>query len=767
VPATCLWFLEHTIFQKWKSSTRDDILWLSADPGCGKSVLSRALIDEKLVSAEPVILCYFFFKDNEEQNNAATALCALLHQLLCGHEDLLQKYVAPAFKKCGDALKNDFEELWRTFVSAATDPSTGNVVCILDALDECQVANRNKLINHLEGFYSRSDSTSERGSKLKFLVTSRPYGEIELKFSALIRTVPTIRLAGEDESENISREIGIVMESKLETIAQNLDLDEDAKSSLRARLDQIPNRTYLWLHLILDEVESSLEQTGKKLRQVVDTLPQTVEEAYEKILGRCDEEKARRVLQVVLAAQRPLTLSEIDIALEIQTDLISPSRSLADLDCEGAKKRGKTIRKSCGLFISIVDSRVYLIHQTAREFLERKNQEASLLRVWKHSFSLQEAHRLLSEKCVAYLVFPEIQQYGAIADTNTTAFLDYSARHWISHVQEAGNGSTNWVSRTAKLCDVGNGSSCAWFRIYSSSYYRMRSYGQSSQTALYWAVVFGLINETRFLLDSSHKCENQESSFTNVLVEAAKNYDHGEELMTMLLDRRGADITITEAVVEAAAANYRSGKDMMTLLLDRRGADVLITEEVVKAAAANYSSGKDLMMLLLDRRGADVTITEEVVKAAAANYRSGKDIMTLLLDQRGAGVTITEEVVEAIVRLFDKDVMTLLLDRRGADVPISEEMVKAAASCKELMTLLLDQREEEAIIALVRIGADKCDIEILRARLFRVKSDGVWHYHKVKVDIFKLLEQGPSSSKATMDNRVRRGTRRSGCKVLY
>ena len=53
--------------------------------------------------------------------------------------------------------------------------------------------------------------------------------------------------------------------------------------------------------------------------------------------------------------------------------------------------------------------------------------------------------------------------------------------------------------------------------------------------------------------------------------------------MTLLLDRRGDDIPITEKVVEAAARNEK----VMTLLLDRRGDDIPITEEVVKAAARN------------------------------------------------------------------------------------------------------------------------------------------------------------------------------------
>ena len=67
---------------------------------------------------------------------------------------------------------------------------------------------------------------------------------------------------------------------------------------------------------------------------------------------------------------------------------------------------------------------------------------------------------------------------------------------------------------------------------------------------------------------------------------------------------------------------------------------------------------------LLDRRGADVQITEKVVEAAAGNWENSKDIMTLLLDRRGADVQIAKEAVKVIAKEFDQDIITLLLDRR-------------------------------------------------------------------------------------------------------
>jgi len=42
------------------------MLWVSADPGCGKSVFAKYLVDSILTITESRIICYFFFKDDFE-----------------------------------------------------------------------------------------------------------------------------------------------------------------------------------------------------------------------------------------------------------------------------------------------------------------------------------------------------------------------------------------------------------------------------------------------------------------------------------------------------------------------------------------------------------------------------------------------------------------------------------------------------------------------------------------------------------------------------
>jgi hypothetical protein len=174
VADTCTWVLNHPQYRQWQSNPYNDLLWISADPGCGKSVLSKSLIDNELRSTSTHTGCYFFFKDNEEQDNLATALCAVLHQLF-GSQPRLIRHAMTAWENNGNELTQEVDELWRIYLAAATDMEAHNVSCVLDTLDECREDDRRRLISKLANFYVNSSSSHPGRGWLKLLVTSRPY----------------------------------------------------------------------------------------------------------------------------------------------------------------------------------------------------------------------------------------------------------------------------------------------------------------------------------------------------------------------------------------------------------------------------------------------------------------------------------------------------------------------------------------------------------------------------------------------------------------
>ena len=245
----------HPKYKDWQQSPLDDLLWISADPGCGKSVLSKSLVENELKNTDTHSVCYFFFKDNEDQNSIATALCALLHQLFTS-QPILIRHAMDSYKKNGDKLGREVDELWRILTAASTDNHAHAVTCVLDALDECRTEDRRKLIRLLTNFYTQRAKSSTTNSRLKFLVTSRPYQDIESDFLDIPPDFPSIRLAGEDHNEDISEEIDLVIKVKVATAGRRLGLTPEQQTMLKGRLLEISHRTYLWLHLVVEDLES-------------------------------------------------------------------------------------------------------------------------------------------------------------------------------------------------------------------------------------------------------------------------------------------------------------------------------------------------------------------------------------------------------------------------------------------------------------------------------------------------------------------------------
>lgn len=195
----------------------------------------------------------------------------------------------------------------------------GLVICILDALDECEESDRNVLIQEIGAFYRIENET-----RLKFLITSRGYSDIRSNFGYAVTTynLRYINLKGEEESEAISKEINLVIDVEVRRIARGREppIHEKLQDRLIGRLKKEKNRTYLWLHLILNEIKTPLKTSTGELDKLITTMPSTVPGAYERILDRIpgrSRRKAKWLLHIVVSAGRPLNLIETNIAFAI------------------------------------------------------------------------------------------------------------------------------------------------------------------------------------------------------------------------------------------------------------------------------------------------------------------------------------------------------------------------------------------------------------------------------------------------------------------
>ncbi|KAL4997728.1 hypothetical protein BDV10DRAFT_194905 [Aspergillus recurvatus] len=464
VPGTCEWFTQHHQFTKWIRSGNSELLWVSADPGCGKSVLTRYLADEYLPSGGRTV-CYFFFKDDyPDQKRATNALASILRQLLIAQPHLAQDYLLDKSEAGGDQLVESFNELWSILLHATADKNAGEVVCLFDALDECLQDDQKRLIQAVESLFL--NNLGKR--KLKFLMTSRPYDHIRRNFFALEKNLPTIHLSGENEEniEKISSEIDLVIKERVRDIGERNSLRQNECDFLSNQLTSIPNRTYLWVTLAMDVVENTPGFSRGDVRRMIHELPENVDAAYTRILDRSpDHNKARLLLHIVTAAERPLRLEEVSLAMAFKAD----DQSIDDIRDEIQTDDERTkimVRNLCGLFLVVIDRRVYLLHQTAKEFLvknshgpARADTEAS---AWKHSLHPAKSHYILAGICTLYLI--KVATYNLFP-----GFMDYAASNWATHFRRASVSREDTIARHAHtLCQTQTKLYEAWTRIYAS-----------------------------------------------------------------------------------------------------------------------------------------------------------------------------------------------------------------------------------------------------------------------------------------------------------
>ena len=425
-------------------------------------------------SDEEDIICYFFFKDDADSNRSATnALASIIHQIFSQDSSLL-RHALPLYRANGTKLGQIFEPLWKIFHSVVTESPNRKITILLDALDECEEKTRNLLVPKFAELFS-----SPTGCFLKLLVTSRPSTAIGVQIWHGNIDPTSIQLTGENEPEMeaIRVEIDLVVREKIKQfhgLRLFRRINDSAHEVLSERLKTVENRTYLWIALIFPELEKCAGFSEKKLLAVIQNLPKTVHDAYEGILSRStDLKRARRLLSIVLGARRPLTLDEMNIALAINDG----SRSTDQLDLEPSSSFSTTLRDLCGLFVSIRHSKIYLIHQTAKDFLLRSEETMvdSSPSLWHSSLESKTCKHIMWSTCITYLSFLDFEvspfrsaglPWGILREATRQyleqhAFLQYAVDFWASY------DITSWDDweRITHICNPDTQIFESWFQI--------------------------------------------------------------------------------------------------------------------------------------------------------------------------------------------------------------------------------------------------------------------------------------------------------------
>ncbi|OJI99253.1 hypothetical protein ASPVEDRAFT_507560 [Aspergillus versicolor CBS 583.65] len=484
-PGTCEWLLESEQYEKWRPAPTSSFLWLTTDAGSGKSVLASTIVDELRRSETAAVVCHFFFRDDDEtQNNAISALRALLHQLLMASETI-PSTLAAEYDNKGEAAFSSVPDLWRLFVSAVSEGGK-DVFCIFDGLDECEAVTQSFLAKAISKLYEGDvtlNNTKQPGQSpfLKIFVTARPLNWVTTKLHKLSHC----RVRGEDQAELIGLDIHHVLNREISELLEDGLIERRTSSLIHLKLSEQDNYTYLWVSRVFQKLRECAEDGASEaeLLNVFDD-SSIIYPVYANYLGQCtrkhsehDAELRKCFFQILLAAARPLTLIEMDYALSICAEHKHSRDILPDLH----PARENFLRRVGGSLVTFRGQIVSFIHSSVRDFLlagppdsvSPGSTEASFGN-WYHSINLKESHQILAQRCKWYLLLSDLstpatatgpsQQDREAAYTKRAEqhpFLCYASRHQRRHERMGSSAEKDYdladlASRSSYTSDGGS-----------------------------------------------------------------------------------------------------------------------------------------------------------------------------------------------------------------------------------------------------------------------------------------------------------------------
>ncbi|KAH6883570.1 NACHT domain-containing protein, partial [Thelonectria olida] len=345
------WILDHADFRRFRDDPQSRLLWINGDPGKGKTMLLCGIIDE-LEKESATRLSYFFCQATEAQLSNATAVLRGLIYLLIVQQPSLISYVRVKYDAAGEKLFegiNVWVSLTEILTDMLKDPNLEDIVLVVDALDECRMG-----LGQLLDFVAQASSLF----RAKWVLSSRNWPNIEVKLDKITQKV---RLRLESNDDSISGAVHSYIQHVVNQLAHDKAYDDETRNAVEQHLTSNANNTFLWVALVCQELRDVSEIWD--VLDVIKEMPAGLEDLYDRImqqiqkLGRRNPEMCRSVLSTVTTAYRPLHLEELG--------------HLSGLPPNIQRSNGfiSKITSMCGSFLTIRDNVVYIIHQSARDFL--------------------------------------------------------------------------------------------------------------------------------------------------------------------------------------------------------------------------------------------------------------------------------------------------------------------------------------------------------------------------------------------------------------
>ena len=304
---TCQWVLARDPFPEFGRVTHSGgaLLWIYAQPGAGKTVLTAFLVDYFALNQQSGCVLYLFCKDTDDDKRTSIAVArSLLYQLFRALRErdkvsALAEDLSLAMDESGHRTALNFATVWKILSNHFSDASP--ITIVIDALDECH--DSHVLIQSLQSIVSSHN--------VRVILTSRK----EEHLYQLLHHGHSLEISPDD----INSDIKAFVEAKV-TASPRLS-QPSVKEQVVQKLCESHEGMFLWVQYMIKELKScvSLQQVEAELQE----MPKGLDAMYQRILQRLEETLDKQTFKLCSKVLTWVTTSLVRISLAPLLDYFS------------------------------------------------------------------------------------------------------------------------------------------------------------------------------------------------------------------------------------------------------------------------------------------------------------------------------------------------------------------------------------------------------------------------------------------------------------
>jgi len=285
------------------------------------------------------------------------------------------------------------------------------------------------------------------------------------------------------------------------------------------------------------------------VRGILDELPETLDETYERVLkniNKSNQKHAIRLLHCLIVAIRLLRVEELAEVLAVDFDAaqqggipkLNPNWRWAD--------QHQAVLSTCSSLIAIVDYGNYQVvqfsHFSVKEYLTSDRLANASGNISRYYILPEPAHTILAQACLGVLL--RLDDHVNDDNAKDMPLANYAARHWVGHAQFKGV-SSRIQDAMEYFFDADKPHYAVWLRLYdidAKVFSISPDINISQGEPLYYASICGFYNLAKHLAVKHPEHINARGGRAGSPLGGAllQNYFQVVEL----LHERGADIHI-------------------------------------------------------------------------------------------------------------------------------------------------------------------------------------------------------------------------------